>query len=87
MKFYECKKAVWRGTKAMKQMKTIVSIALILAFFLPLTACETREEGTLEKLGREADDALGDANERNESVADKVGERVRDLGDDIEDRG
>lgn len=62
--------------------------AILLSLLLVSAACtERRNEGTMEKVGREIDDAVGDAKEEKKGVADKVGEGLKDLGDKIEDQG
>jgi len=59
-------------------------IGLFLVALL-INACTIRDEGPLEKAGREVDDTLSDATQKKKSVGDRVGESIRDLGDKIED--
>lgn len=60
-----------------------------LSFFLvcslfAVSACNHRNDGPLEKAGREVDDAIQDVNEPK-STTEKIGEEIKDLGDRIED--
>jgi hypothetical protein len=63
------------------------SMLFATALMVGVSGCAyfDREEGTMERMGREVDDSVDDLGGR-ESTGDRIGESIRDLGDDIEDR-
>lgn len=65
-------------------MKKRVLLAFMIAVVMNATACSDRGEGTLEKIGRETDDAISDITEPR-STQEKIGDSIKDLGDKIED--
>lgn len=71
--------------KAVNPAKAFV-LLVCAATMVGTAGCQSRKEGTLEKMGREVDDTVEDAT-HEKSTADKVGEKIRDIGEDIEDRG
>jgi hypothetical protein len=68
----------------MKYGRTVVFLMVVVT----VTSCYGgRDNGRpTEKLGREIDDSINDSLEKS-SPSGKVGEAIKNLGDDIEDRG
>ena len=64
---------------------TTFLISLMLALAVSVSACKKEEEGPMEKLGHELDDAAHDLEDSVSDAADDVSEAMKDAAEEIED--
>ena len=70
----------------MNKKTFLILFVAAFGWVLTSTGCADKR-GPLEKAGKEIDDAVDDATDKEKSTGDKVGEKMEEIGDRIEDAG
>ena len=65
-------------------MKRLISTMMVLGTLLAISGC--REEGTMEKAGREVDDAIEKLKHGDEGTLEKAGRKIDEALEEDEDK-